>query len=218
MQYEDDLLLTQLLCSRLCHDLITPVGAINSGLELLAENEGGDTDDIMKLISQSAETARQRLLLCRFAFGYGASNSLSSLDELEEPMRQFLDPKHKLIWQLPTNTHAEQKTCGIWAKLISNIAMCLMDTAPYGGTLYIQPDKDAYLVRIAGDRIMVNNETLQAIQNLNLDIQSLNPRTVQVYFMHRIAAQLGRNLTISTKTDSEFCLSTINIYQNALSN
>ncbi|RUV56051.1 histidine phosphotransferase, partial [Mesorhizobium sp. M5C.F.Ca.IN.020.29.1.1] len=63
--------LAALLCSRVCHDIISPVGAINNGLELL--DEGGADEDAMKLIRQSARNASARLQFARIAFGAAGS-------------------------------------------------------------------------------------------------------------------------------------------------
>jgi hypothetical protein len=59
--------LAALLCSRVCHDVISPVGAINNGLELL--DEGGADEDAMHLIRTSARNASARLQFARIAFG-----------------------------------------------------------------------------------------------------------------------------------------------------
>ena len=63
--------LAALLCSRVCHDIISPVGAINNGLELL--DEGGADEDAMRLIRQSARNASARLQYMRIAFGAAGS-------------------------------------------------------------------------------------------------------------------------------------------------
>ena len=63
--------LAALLCSRVCHDIISPVGAINNGLELL--DEGGADEDAMKLIRASARNASARLQFARIAFGAAGS-------------------------------------------------------------------------------------------------------------------------------------------------
>ena len=63
--------LAALLCSRVCHDIISPVGAINNGLELL--DEGGADEDAMNLIRASARNASARLQFARIAFGAAGS-------------------------------------------------------------------------------------------------------------------------------------------------
>src|SRR5436189_5036558 len=70
----DALDLAALLCSRVCHDLISPVGAIVNGLEVLDDNpKAEDRDFALDLIRKSAKTASARLQFCRLAFGAAGS-------------------------------------------------------------------------------------------------------------------------------------------------
>ena len=70
----DALELAALLCSRVCHDLISPVGAIVNGLEVLDDNpKPEDRDFALDLIRKSAKTASARLQFCRLAFGAAGS-------------------------------------------------------------------------------------------------------------------------------------------------
>ena len=82
-----ELELMALMASRICHDLISPVGAIANGIEILAEEAGADGDADMRaqaldLIAQSAETAARRLTFCRMAFG-SAGGARAGLDTSE---------------------------------------------------------------------------------------------------------------------------------------
>ena len=61
----------ELLCSRLCHDLICPVMAVNNGMELMAVDPGDMSDDIRDLLTTAAETAAARLQFYRIAYGLG---------------------------------------------------------------------------------------------------------------------------------------------------
>ena len=69
--------LAALLCSRVCHDIISPVGAINNGLELL--DEGGADEDAMNLIRASARNASARLQFARIAFGAAGAGLIANL-------------------------------------------------------------------------------------------------------------------------------------------
>src|SRR6185437_6806303 len=63
----------ELLNSRLCHELVSPVGAINNGVELLGEEDPDFVRDAIQLIGQSARKASQRLQFYRFAYGTAVS-------------------------------------------------------------------------------------------------------------------------------------------------
>src|SRR6266852_1219504 len=96
--------LAALLCSRVCHDLISPVGAIVNGLEVLEEEKDEETKEFaLELIKKSARTASAKLQFCRIAFGAaGSAGAQIDLGDAETIARGFLeDDKTKLAWNLP---------------------------------------------------------------------------------------------------------------------
>ena len=96
--------LAALLCSRVCHDLISPVGAIVNGLEVLEEEKDETTKEFaLDLIKSSAATASKKLQFCRIAFGAaGSAGAQIDLGDAETISRGFLeDEKTKLAWNLP---------------------------------------------------------------------------------------------------------------------
>jgi len=100
----DALDLAALLCSRVCHDLISPVGAIVNGLEVLEDDNDEETKTFaMDLIKKSAGAASAKLQFCRIAFGAaGSAGAQIDSGDAEKVARGFLeDEKMKLDWQLP---------------------------------------------------------------------------------------------------------------------
>lgn len=125
--------LAALLCSRVCHDIISPVGAINNGLELL--DEGGADEDAMDLIRTSALNASVRLKFARLAFG--ASGSVgASIDtgEAEKAVRDFVgaDRKTEVSWTGPRAIIPKNKV-----KLLLNLFLVAYGAIPRGGTIDI---------------------------------------------------------------------------------
>ena len=90
--------LAALLCSRVCHDIISPVGAINNGLELL--DEGGADEDAMQLIRASAVNASARLQYARIAFGAAGSAGMQidTGDAQNVATAFFRNEKPELEW------------------------------------------------------------------------------------------------------------------------
>src|ERR1700680_412338 len=96
--------LAALLCSRVCHDLISPAGAIVNGLEVLEESKDEETKAFaLDLIKKSARAASARLQFCRIAFGAaGSAGAQIDLGDAENVARGFIeDEKIKLAWNLP---------------------------------------------------------------------------------------------------------------------
>jgi histidine phosphotransferase ChpT len=129
--------LAALLCSRVCHDLISPVGAIVNGLEVLEEEKDEATKTFaLDLIKKSAGTASAKLQFCRIAFGAaGSAGAQIDTGDAEKISRGFLeDDKTKLSWKLPRVLLAKNRV-----KLLLNMLLIAGQTIPRGGQLTVEP-------------------------------------------------------------------------------
>ena len=129
--------LAALLCSRVCHDLISPVGAIVNGLEVLEEEKDEATKTFaLDLIKKSATTASAKLQFCRIAFGAaGSAGAQIDTGDAEKISRGFLeDDKTKLSWKLPRVLLAKNRV-----KLLLNMLLIAGQTIPRGGQLTVEP-------------------------------------------------------------------------------
>ena len=133
----DSLELAALLCSRVCHDLISPVGAIVNGLEVLDDNpKPEDRDFALGLIRKSAKTASARLQFCRLAFGAaGSSGAQIDLgDALNMAKGHIEDGKTSIAWNLPRLLLPKNRV-----KLLLNMLVIAQQTIPRGGRLTVDP-------------------------------------------------------------------------------
>src|SRR5215813_10793872 len=133
----DTLELAALLCSRVCHDLISPVGAIVNGLEVLDDNpKPEDRDFALDLIRKSAKTASARLQFCRLAFGAaGSSGAQIDLgDALNMAKGHIEDGKTTIAWNLPRLLLPKNRV-----KLLLNMLVIAQQTIPRGGMLTVDP-------------------------------------------------------------------------------
>ena len=129
--------LAALLCSRVCHDLISPVGAIVNGLEVLAEEKDEETKNFaLELIKKSSATASAKLQFCRIAFGAaGSAGAQIDLGDAQTIARGFLeDDKTKLAWNLPRVLLAKNRV-----KLLLNMLLIAGQSIPRGGNLIVDP-------------------------------------------------------------------------------
>ena len=125
--------LAALLCSRVCHDLISPVGAIVNGMEVLQETEDQSTRDFaLDLINKSANQASARLQFCRLAFGAaGSAGAEIDTGDAESVARGFIqDDKMTLGWQVPRVLMPKNRV-----KLLLNMLVLATSTIPRGGTI-----------------------------------------------------------------------------------
>src|SRR5947199_5628238 len=129
--------LAALLCSRVCHDLISPVGAVVNGLEVLEDDNDEQTKTFaLELIKKSAQQASARLQFCRLAFGAAGSAGASiDLGDAEGVARGFMhDDKTKPKWGAPRVLPPKNKV-----KLLLNLLLLAGGTIPRGGNLTLEP-------------------------------------------------------------------------------
>jgi histidine phosphotransferase ChpT len=134
----DALDLAALLCSRVCHDLISPTGAIVNGLEVLEEKDSDQEtrNFALDLIKKSARTASARLQFCRLAFGAaGSAGAQIDLGDAHAMARAFIeDDKTKLAWNLPRILLGKNRV-----KLLLNMLIIASQTIPRGGMIAVDP-------------------------------------------------------------------------------
>ena len=129
--------LAALLCSRVCHDLISPVGAIVNGIEVMEEDKNEETKTFaLELIKKSAYQASAKLQFCRLAFGAaGSAGAQIDLGDAEKLSRGlFDDGKTALVWNLPRLLLDKNRV-----KLLLNMLVIAAGTVSRGGTLTVEP-------------------------------------------------------------------------------
>jgi histidine phosphotransferase ChpT len=140
--------LAALLCSRVCHDLISPVGAIVNGLEVLEEDKDEETKTFaLDLIKKSAHQASAKLQFCRLAFGAaGSAGAQIELGDAEKAARGLMeDGKTTIVWNLPRELVPKNR-----AKLLLNMLMVAVGAIPRGGTLTVDPGEGGFRVAATG--------------------------------------------------------------------
>ena len=132
----DSLDLAALLCSRVCHDVISPVGAIVNGLEVLEEdNDASMHDFALDLIRKSASQASARLQFARLAFGAaGSAGAAIDLGDAESVAKgMFGDEKITLTWSAPRVLMPKNRV-----KLLLNLVMLATGAVPRGGSIAVE--------------------------------------------------------------------------------
>ena len=208
MKTSTSLHLAELLTSRLCHDLITPIGAINTGLELFQEtlpDQLTESDEILNLILNSAQTASARVSFYRLAFGSGGGKvSLGNARELID--KYFKRRKLKIHWP---DTFQKDLALGRWGRILLNSVLWMSECAPRGGTLHISVPKGnspTLSLRLSADPIILHQGTLEALEGKSI-LQDITPRTVPCYLIHCIVKGDNGKLTIhKTPSPSELIL------------
>jgi histidine phosphotransferase ChpT len=197
----DALELAALLCSRVCHDLISPVGAIVNGLEVLDDNpKPEDRDFALDLIRKSAKTASARLQFCRLAFGAaGSSGAQIDLGDAQTMAKgQIEDGKITLSWNLPRLLLPKNRV-----KLLLNMLVIAQQTIPRGGTLTIDPigegESMSFRVTAAGLNARVPQNIVAL---LSATSAAVDAHAVQPYYTRLLAQACGLSVTLALEGET----------------
>ncbi|NJC33670.1 histidine phosphotransferase ChpT [Sphingomonas jejuensis] len=188
-----------LLCSRLCHDLLSPVGAINNGLELLADEHDPDMRArCLDLLSESARASANKLKFFRLAFG-AAGGFGERIDTREA--RTAIEGLFGEGGRTRIGWLVEEPTLGRTAiKLLLNLSLIAGDALVRGGQLDIgaeaTPEGTEIVVRAEGPRLLLDPELRAALEG-NTDAASLTPRAAAAWLIHRIAVESGGSVIVS---------------------
>jgi histidine phosphotransferase ChpT len=192
----DMLDLAALLCSRVCHDVISPVGAIVNGLEVLEdENETSMRDFALDLIKKSAKQASARLQFCRLAFGAaGSAGAMIDLGDAENVAKGFLnDDKLSLTWDAPRLLLPKNQV-----KLLLNLLLIATNAIPRGGVLTtkveMQGEEPLITIIAKGINARIPAKVEKLLQGEH-EGDSVDAHAVQPYYAGLLANAASRTIT-----------------------
>ncbi len=194
----DALDLAALLSSRVCHDVISPVGAIVNGLEVLEEEKDAEMrGHALALIKSSANEASARLQFCRLAFGAAGSKGASiDTGDAELVTRQLLaDERTQLNWSVPRVLMSKNKV-----KLLLNLCLLADAAIPRGGVISVsssgEDDKIAFRIEAKGTnaRVAANIPALLAGE---AEDASMDARAIQPYYAGLVAKACNLDVSVT---------------------
>jgi histidine phosphotransferase ChpT len=192
----DKLELAALLCSKVCHDLISPVGAIVNGLEVLDDDpKPEDRDFALDLIRKSAKTASARLQFCRLAFGAaGSSGAQIDLGDAQTMARGHIeDAKTTIVWNLPRLLLPKNRV-----KLLLNMLVIAQQTIPRGGCLTVDSIGEGEAMSFRVSATGLNARLPQNIVNLlgATHAGPIDAHAVQPYYTTLLAEACGLKVSL----------------------
>ena len=200
----DALDLAALLCSRVCHDLISPTGAIVNGLEVLDEKESDqETKNFaLDLIRKSAKTASARLQFCRLAFGAaGSAGAQIDLEDAQNMARAFIeDEKTRLVWNMPRLLLPKNRV-----KLLLNMTVIAGQSIPRGGTITADPvgegESLGFRLTASGPNARVP-QAVPALLDGASENGSLDAHAIQPFYAGMLARACGVKLELKSDGDT----------------
>jgi histidine phosphotransferase ChpT len=190
--------LAALLCSRVCHDAVGPVGAIVNGLELLDEDDSAETRELaLELIRKSARQASSRLQFARIAFGAaGSAGSAVDLGYAQQLTQQFMrDEKVSLNWSTPRLFVEKNRV-----KLLMNLVVIALASIPLGGTIDVTMDGDAeapqFKVAAKGPKPRLGQHVLDLLSGKS-EAGTVDAHGFQVFYTGEIARASGMKIEVT---------------------
>ncbi len=206
--------LAALLCSRVCHDVISPVGAIINGLEVLEDEKDEDMRGFaLDLIKKSARGASARLQFCRLAFGAaGSAGALIDTGDAEQVARGLLsDERTKLAWNATRALLPKNKV-----KLILNLYLIAVATVPRGGTIAVTIDGLDEDLTVSVEAAGPNSRLASHVPHLLAgEVEgSVDAHGIQAYYTGLVAREAGMAITVRVE-DGKVALDAASIKQAA---
>ncbi|MGH6875849.1 MAG: histidine phosphotransferase family protein [Rhizomicrobium sp.] len=192
-----DLDFAALLVSRVCHDLVSPVGAVVNGLEVLEdERDAAMRADALRLVTSSAALAAARLQFARIAFGAaGSAGAELDLTEVGRTLCGLLTGgKTAITWEAAAVNWPKD-----WAKLLMNSALLAVDCLPRGGRVRVATSAGAlppsFAIRADGQGARVHEEVEKALDGEPAG--PLDGRSIQPYLTYKLARLLNAGLALT---------------------
>lgn len=190
--------LAAMLCSRLCHDVISPVGAIVNGIEVLEDEDAADMRDVaLDLIAKSARQASARLQFTRLAFGAaGSVGSQLDLGDAEQVVCGMIeDDRTRIDWQLPREFQPKNRV-----KMLLNLALLSAGTIPRGGVIRVEAltpgDLSSFALVATGTSARIP-QGVEALLAGELPESGLDAHVIQPYYTGMLARDCGMVIAFS---------------------
>jgi histidine phosphotransferase ChpT len=198
----DALDLAALLSSRICHDVISPVGAIVNGLEVLEDEKDEEMRGFaLDLIKKSARTASARLQFCRLAFGAaGSAGAAIDTGDAEQVARGlFADDRTRVEWDAARVLMPKNKV-----KLVLNLCLIAAASIPRGGTIKVSISGDQDAPHMHVEAAGTNARLASHVQRLvagEPETNSIDAQGIQPFYTGLIARAANMSVVIATAAD-----------------
>ena len=192
--------LASLLCSRLCHDLMSPVGALNNGIELMADEQDPEMRaQCLDLLGDSARATANKLKFFRLAFGAGGGfGEAIDANEAKIALQGIFGPERRveLGWMV-----ADEKLSKGAMKLLLNLALIAGDALVRGGRLDVGAETTGAGLEIAirgeGPRVMLDAGQREMLTRETPDSGDIEPRVAGAWLAKALAAEAGGTIQLS---------------------
>lgn len=194
----DETWVANMVASRICHDLVSPMGAISNGLELLSMAKDGGSAEL-DLISQSIHSATSRLRLYRIAFGAVSADQQISRAEVLSVL-EALERTHKHAYDWKSQVNLSRRD----VKLVFLLLLCLETALPWGGRIEIRDTEDGLTLQGMSERLKIEDTLWSGLVSGEF-ADSLTSARVQFILAHM--ELVAQSACLQTRDDGcVFCM------------
>lgn len=179
--------LAALVGSRICHDLISPVGAINNGLELLGMANALEGPEL-ELISDSVNNANARIRFFRVAFGAAGEQDLGRAEV--SSVLEDVSKGGRIKYSWDTAEPAARRD----VRIAFLCGLCMESALPYGGTVEISREDSSWFVRAQGRKLNPDPQVWSVFETNDVPAE-ITPALVQFALLPQLAQEAGRKIT-----------------------
>ncbi|MBX3534675.1 MAG: histidine phosphotransferase [Xanthobacteraceae bacterium] len=193
--------LSAMLCSKVCHDVINPVAAMENGFQLLEMDQKPESrEEAMKLIQQSAVQATAKLKYARIAFGSsGSPTAQVDVGDAGDLGRQLFEPEIKVAFTIPKTLLAKNRV-----KLLLNMMLIAAGAVSRGGTMKVDPigsgETMGFTVKVEAERVRMHPSTESLLAGT--PAEALTAQTIQPFYTGLLAREQGMKLTLAAEAGS----------------
>ena len=197
-----DMRVFEILTSRLCHDIVGPVGAVNNGMEILEDDDPEMTEDALALVANSARQASDALQFYRLAYGMAGAQLGNELGDVVRITERYLSKSKALLeWSQASLPLSAPSGTG---KLLLNMTALASECLPRGGSISVSVRETALgaaLMVVARGQGAALRDEFTGVFEEGVDVEDLSPRNIQGYFTAHLARALGSPLKIASEPD-----------------
>jgi len=200
MNDQDTALLTELIASKICHDLTSPVGAIANGVEIMEEI--GVDNDITSLIAFSAGQAAAKLKTLRMAYGLGGADKSIKLELIHQTYGEYVegDNRIKQDWD-PNLDIGFEKRRGFPKLMICSLIMA-GESLPKGGMISVKAEEnDTLLITAEGENASLKPKAFETLEH-KTSVEDLDPMLIHPYITKLFANKYNYEITIDDTVEN----------------
>ncbi len=199
----DNVRILELMASKICHDLISPVGAISNGLEILEELGSDANNDIIDLIAFSSNQASAKLKAMRLAYGTGGSDSSIKSEDVHKIFGDFISGENRISQDWDPHADLGIEPQEGFSKILMLSLLFIVDTLPKGGVVSVKSGGlNSTIICGEGENAHLRDGYLHALEH-KIQSSELDPKLVHAYITGLLAQNYDFEITID-ETENNF--------------